>query len=123
MSIFWEGRAGADVIVHNSNWIGLDEGSWHEASNWNPNFVPNNTSNLKFSVRDGMVLVTGETTNAGTIRLICAKITFQGGLSNTGSIIEESGTCGNIADFNLDGTVDGTDLSIFATEYGWVDGQ
>ena len=73
-------------------------------------------------VRDGQTLVTGHTTNNGTIHIIGGTIIFQGGLTNNGDIIRESSSYSNASDFNYSGSVDGSDLAVFASEFGWTAG-
>jgi len=77
-------------------------------------------SNATLEVRDGQTLVTGHTTNNGTIYIIGGTIIFQGGLTDNGDIIRESSSSINAADFNYSGGVDGSDLAVFASEFGWT---
>jgi hypothetical protein len=70
-------------------------------------------------ISDGTTLVTGHTTNNGTIHMKGGRIIPQGGITNNGQIIWEPGTYNNIADFNLDGKVDLKDFAAFSDTWLW----
>ena len=70
-------------------------------------------------ISDGTTLVTGHTTNNGTIHMKGGRIIPQGGFTNNGNIIWEPGLYNNIADFNLDGQVNLQDLADFADTWLW----
>ena len=73
-------------------------------------------------ISDGTTLVTGHTTNNGTIHMKGGRIIPQGGLTNNGQIIWEPGTYSNAADFNLDGQVNLKDFANFADTWLWQSG-
>jgi len=73
-------------------------------------------------ISDGTTLVTGHTTNEGIIHMKGGRIIPQGGLTNSGQIIWETGIYNNIADFNLDGQVNFTDFAGFANTWLWQSG-
>jgi hypothetical protein len=85
------------------------------------NIVGNVTieNNAVLEVSDGSTLITGQTTCNGIIHMKGGRIIPQGGLSGDCSIIWEAGTYANIADFNLDGTVDFKDFTVFADTWLW----
>jgi len=62
-------------------------------------------TNATLEVSDGTTLVTGLTTNDGTIHMKGGRLIPQGGLTNNGNVLWEPGLYNNIADFNLDGRV------------------
>ena len=70
-------------------------------------------------ISDGITLVTGHTTNNGTIHMKGGRIIPQGGITNNGNIIWEPGLYNNIADFNLDGEVNFKDFADFADTWLW----
>ncbi|MGD8500955.1 MAG: hypothetical protein PVJ86_09925 [Phycisphaerales bacterium] len=70
-------------------------------------------------ISDGTTLLTGQATCNGTIHMKGGRIIPQGGFSGDCSIIWEPGTYANIADFNLDGTVDFKDFTVFADTWLW----
>ncbi len=70
-------------------------------------------------ISDGTTLITGYTTNNGTIHMKGGRIIPQGGFTNNGNIIWEPGTYNNIADFNLDGQVNFKDFADFAKVWLW----
>jgi hypothetical protein len=70
-------------------------------------------------VSDGTTLITGHTTNNGTIRMIGGRVICQGGLTNNGNVEWLAGDFSNAADFNLDGTVDMRDFAEFADVWLW----
>jgi len=72
-------------------------------------------------ISDGTTLIIGHTTcNNGTIHMIGGRIICRGGLTNNNcNIIWEPGTYTNIADFNLDGTVNFKDFADFANTWLW----
>lgn len=72
-------------------------------------------------ISDGTTLITGHTTcNNGTIHMIGGRVICQGGLTNNNcNIIWEPGTYTNLADFNLDGTVNFKDFADFANTWLW----
>jgi len=75
--------------------------------------------NATLEISDGTTLITGRTTNDGTIHMKGGRIIPQGGLTNNGSIIWEPGTYSNMADFNLDGQVNFRDFANFADTWLW----
>jgi len=77
--------------------------------------------NATLEISDGTTLITGRTTcNNGTIHMIGGRIICQGGLTNNNcNIIWEPGTYTNVADFNLDGTVNFKDFADFANTWLW----
>ena len=77
--------------------------------------------NATLEISDGQTLVKGHTTcNNGTIYMIGGRVICQGGLTNNNcNIIWEPGTYTNLADFNLDGTVDFKDYADFADTWLW----
>ena len=70
-------------------------------------------------ISDGTTLITGHTTNNGTIHMKGGRIIPQGGFTNNGNIIWEPGTYNNIADFNLDGHVNFKDFADFTDTWLW----
>jgi len=72
-------------------------------------------------ISDGTTLIIGHTTcNNGTIHMIGGRIICRGGLTNNNcNIIWEPGTYINVADFNLDGTVNFKDFAYFADTWLW----
>lgn len=71
-------------------------------------------------ISDGTTLITGHTTcNNGTIHMKGGRIIPQSGLSGNCNIIWEPGTYTNIADFNLDGTVNFKDFAYIANTWLW----
>lgn len=70
-------------------------------------------------ISDGTTLITGYTTNNGTIHMKGGRIIPQGGFTNNGNIIWEPGPYNNIADFNLDGQVNFKDFADFADTWLW----
>ena len=70
-------------------------------------------------ISDGTTLITGYTTNNGTIHMKGGRIIPQGGFTNNGNIIWELGPYNNIADFNLDGQVNFKDFADFADTWLW----
>ena len=77
--------------------------------------------NATLEIRDGTTLIRGHTTcNNGTIHMIGGRVICQGGLTNNNcNIIWEPGIYTNIADFNLDGTVNFKDFADFADTWLW----
>ena len=77
--------------------------------------------NATLEISDGQTLVKGHTTcNNGTIHMIGGRIICQEGLTNNNcNIIWEPGTYTNLADFNLDGTVNFKDFADFANTWLW----
>jgi len=77
--------------------------------------------NATLEISDGTTLITGHTTcNNGTIHMIGGRVICQGGLTNnTCHIIWEPGIYTNVADFNLDGTVNFKDFADFANTWLW----
>ncbi|MHC4463430.1 MAG: autotransporter outer membrane beta-barrel domain-containing protein [Planctomycetota bacterium] len=77
--------------------------------------------NATLEISDGTTLITGHTTcNNGTIHMIGGRVICQGGLTNNNChIIWEPGTYTNMADFNLDGTVNFKDFADFADTWLW----
>lgn len=72
-------------------------------------------------INDGTTLITGHTDcNNGTIHMIGGRVICQGGLTNNNcNIIWEPGTYTNMADFNLDGTVNFKDFAYFGDTWLW----
>lgn len=70
-------------------------------------------------ISDGTTLITGYTTNNGTIHMKGGRLIPQGGFTNNGNIIWEPGPYNNIADFNLDGQVNFKDFADFADTWLW----
>ncbi|MEE8578154.1 MAG: hypothetical protein V3T31_12950, partial [candidate division Zixibacteria bacterium] len=72
-------------------------------------------------IRDGTSLITGHTEcNNGTIHMIGGRVICQGSLTNNNcNIIWEPGTYTNMADFNLDGTVNFKDFAYFGDTWLW----
>ena len=72
-------------------------------------------------ISDGTTLITGHTTcNNGTIHMIGGRVICQGGLTNNNcNIIWEPGIYTNMADFNLDGTVNFKDYAYFGDTWLW----
>lgn len=77
--------------------------------------------NATLEISDGTTLITGQTTcNNGTIHMIGGRVICQGGLTNNNcNIIWEPGIYTNVADFNLDGTVNFKDFADFANTWLW----
>lgn len=77
--------------------------------------------NATLEISDGQTLIKGHTTcNNGTIHMIGGRVICQGGLTNNNcNIIWEPGTYTNMADFNLDGTVNFKDFSYFGDTWLW----
>ena len=77
--------------------------------------------NATLEISDGTTLIKGRTTcNNGTIHMIGGRVICQGGLTNNNcNIIWEPGTYTNIADFNLDGTVNFKDFAYLANAWLW----
>ena len=77
--------------------------------------------NATLEISDGTTLVTSDCTcNNGTIHMKGGRIIIQGVFSNNNCrIIWEPGTYTNIADFNLDGTVNFKDFADFANTWLW----
>lgn len=76
-------------------------------------------ANATLEISDGTTLVTGHTTNNGTIHMKGGRLIPQGGLTNNGNVIWEPGLYNNIADFNLDGQVNLSDMAEFAKTRLW----
>ncbi len=81
----------------------------------------NIAANATLEISDGTTLITGHTTcNNGTIHMIGGRVICQGGLTNNNcNIIWEPGTYTNMADFNLDGTVNFKDFAYFGNTWLW----
>jgi len=77
--------------------------------------------NATLEISDGTTLITGQTTcNNGTIHMIGGRVICQGGFTNNDcNIIWEPGIYTNMADFNLDGTVNFKDFADFANTWLW----
>ncbi|MCH9022070.1 MAG: hypothetical protein IID32_04835 [Planctomycetes bacterium] len=71
-------------------------------------------------IRNGQTLITGHTTNNGTIHLIGGTVIFHGGYSGTGTIINEAGNQNNLFDVNQDGIVNIEDFVIFSNNWLWT---
>jgi len=71
-------------------------------------------------ISDGQTLITGRTTNNGTIHLIGGTIIFQGGYTGDGQIINEAGADRNHFDVNADGIENIKDLAVFAENWLWT---
>lgn len=76
-------------------------------------------ANAFLYIKDGQTLITGQTTNNGTIYVIGGTVVFQGGLTGSGNVVYQSSASSNAADFDHNNAVDGKDLSIFVNEFGW----
>ena len=76
-------------------------------------------SGATLEISDGQTLITGHTTNNGTIHLIGGTVIFQGGYSGSGNIINEAGTDRNHFDLNADGIEDFKDFAYFAETWLW----
>ena len=70
-------------------------------------------------ISDGINLVTGLTTNQGTIHMKGGYLIPQGGFINSGDIIWEPGIYVNLADYNLDGQINLKDFSYFGNSWLW----
>lgn len=81
------------------------------------NVTVNNGATLE--IRDGQTLITGQTTNNGTIHLIGGTVIFQGGYTGSGNITHEAGTYRNHFDVNADGIEDFKDFAYFANTWLW----
>ena len=83
--------------------------------------VINIAANATLEISDGTTLITGHTTcNNGTIHMIGGRVICQGGLTNNNcNIIWEPGAYTNMADFNLDGTVNFKDFAYFGDTWLW----
>jgi hypothetical protein len=76
-------------------------------------------NNATLQISDGLTLITGQTVNNGTIRLIGGTVIFQGGYSGSGNITHEAGTYRNHFDINSDGIEDFKDFAEFANNWLW----
>jgi len=78
-------------------------------------------ANATLEISDGTTLITGDCEcNYGTIHMKGGRIIIQGVFSNNNCrIIWEPGTYTNVADFNLDGTVNFKDFADFANTWLW----
>lgn len=76
-------------------------------------------SGALLEISDGTTLVTGHTTNDGTIDMKGGRLIPQGGITNNGNINWQPGLYNNIADFNLDGIVNLKDFGDFADTWLW----
>ncbi len=79
----------------------------------------NIAENATLQISDGQTLITGHTTNDGTIHLIGGTVIFQGGYSGAGNIINEAGIDRNHFDLNADGVEDLKDFAYFAESWLW----
>ncbi|MCK4885898.1 MAG: hypothetical protein KAS96_00855 [Planctomycetes bacterium] len=70
-------------------------------------------------ISDGQTLITGQTTNNGTIELIGGTVIFQGGYTGGGTIPVTAGTDRNHFDINSDGIADFKDFAGFAESWLW----
>lgn len=70
-------------------------------------------------ISDGQTLITGQTTNNGTIHLLGGTVVFQGGYTGEGQIINEAGADRNHFDVNADGIENIKDLAVFAENWLW----
>jgi len=70
-------------------------------------------------ISDGQTLITGQTTNNGTIHLIGGTVIFQGGYTGDGQIINDAGKDRSQLDMNKDGIQDMQDFAIFADNWLW----
>ncbi|GAH31569.1 unnamed protein product, partial [marine sediment metagenome] len=70
-------------------------------------------------IRDGQTLITGQTVNNGTIKLIGGTVIFQGGYSGGGTMPVTAGTDRNHFDVNSDGIEDFKDFASFAESWLW----
>lgn len=76
-------------------------------------------SGATLKVSDGTTLVLGHTTNSGTIHMQGGRLIPQGGLTDTGTIIQEVGVYNSVADFNLDGEINLADFAGFSEKWLW----
>ena len=76
-------------------------------------------SDATLEVRDGISVITGHTTNNGTIKMVGGRVICQGGLDNNGVVINEPGLYNNVFDVNLDGKVNLEDFAEFAKSWLW----
>ena len=76
-------------------------------------------SGATLQISDGQTLITGHTTNNGTIELIGGTVIFQGGYSGPGTIPTTAGTDRNHFDVNSDGIEDFKDFANFANNWLW----
>jgi hypothetical protein len=78
-------------------------------------------ANSTLEISDGTTLITGHTTcNNGTIYMIGGRVICQGGLTNNNcNIIWKHGIYTNMADCNLDGTVNFKDFAYFGDTWLW----
>lgn len=70
-------------------------------------------------IKDGQTLITGQTTNNGTIHVIGGTVIFQGGYAGTGTILTSAGTDRNHFDVNSDAEVNFQDFVYFAENWLW----
>jgi hypothetical protein len=70
-------------------------------------------------IKDGQTLITGQTTNNGTIHVIGGTVIFQGGYAGTGTILTSAGTDRNHFDVNSDAEVNFQDFVHFAENWLW----
>ncbi len=106
------GNVAGDVIVEDSGIVKLT-GSTNVVGDVTIGTI------ATLEISDGTTLITGHTTNNGTIHMKGGRVIPQGGLTNNGNIIWEPGTYNNIADFNLDGQVNFKDFADFAETWLW----
>ncbi|NLK41615.1 MAG: hypothetical protein GX298_06135 [Planctomycetes bacterium] len=70
-------------------------------------------------IKDGQTLITGQTTNNGTIHVIGGTVIFQGGYAGTGTILTSAGTDRNHFDVNSNAEVNFQDFVHFAENWLW----
>ena len=77
------------------------------------------STGASLQISDGQTLITGQTTNNGTIHLIGGTAIFQGGYTGDGQIINEAGEDRSQLDMNKDGIQDMQDFAVFADNWLW----
>lgn len=108
------GGIAGDIVIDPNGLIGLI-GSTNVVGNMEIG------TDATLEISDGTTLIINQTTcNNGTIHMIGGRIICRGGLTNNNcNIIWEPGTYINMADFNLDGTVNFKDFAYFGDSWLW----
>jgi hypothetical protein len=73
----------------------------------------------ELTIEDGEMLVEGNISNNGTIRLKSSRLIPRGGLSGGGQIIWDISDYNTMTDYNFDGVVNMEDLATFAQTWLW----
>jgi hypothetical protein len=73
----------------------------------------------ELTIEDGEMLVEGNISNEGTIRLKSSRLIPRGGLSGGGQIIWDISDYNTMTDYNFDGVVNMEDLATFAQTWLW----